>query len=411
MMDTPTNVRRAGMDGDFSFMRVPEALTNWRALVGLGVGVLLASLLFALSIRLSMTYDWLSDTVSLLALAFLLCGVNAAGIALSDAVYERPARTILSYVIAGVLCLPRLIGMLLVLLVAAVLVMLAILLVMWIGQIPGLGAAWLVVAVPAALWALMGLLLGAYIMIAVAGPAIWNGERLTHSIFIAWRILRHDAWRALMKLLICLLMATVVGSIAFGLFASASLSLASLALAVWSGSIDSDLFSLRTLFSFEFSRGLEASVQGAMIGYVLAASAVVAATLLPFFMAGILVWGEFAQKFDLELIRREANEAVNKTQQRLQELKAAAESVAEQARAKTASEASSTTAADQPPRPLSLVAQDLSKTAKMGAKEPNDPSITQPSLEYGQQRCRQCGAEVAVEDSFCGHCGNPLKGH
>src|SRR5690606_28619572 len=136
---------------------------------------------------------------------------------LTDLARQRPYRSHVSYLLAGLACLPKLLGVGLLMVLAALAVLLCLALVFLVCKIPVLGPVLLVVAVPASVLVVAAGLVAWYVATSIAGPAIWDGERVLHSLTIAWHITRKYPFAAIAKIVGGVLLCSVFAFMLMGM--------------------------------------------------------------------------------------------------------------------------------------------------------------------------------------------------
>ena len=135
-------------EGQYSIFRLPEALTCWPALGVMAASFLAAALVFALGGFMA-RLGWVFPLVlSIVAFVIAMAGTSAAGICLTDLARQRPYRSHTSYLLAGLACLPKLLGAGLLMALAALAVLLCLAVVLVLCKIPVLGPVLLVAVVP-----------------------------------------------------------------------------------------------------------------------------------------------------------------------------------------------------------------------------------------------------------------------
>ena len=162
-------------DNPYSIFRLPEALTCWPAVSVMAASFLVAALVFALGGALARVWMGFTVLLALVAIVVGLAGISGAGACLSDLARKRPYRGLVGYFIAGLLCLPKLLGAGLLMMLAALALFLALAVVFFICKIPVLGPLLLVVVVPVAVLAMAALMLALYVASSIVGPALWDG--------------------------------------------------------------------------------------------------------------------------------------------------------------------------------------------------------------------------------------------
>lgn len=106
-------------DNPYSIFRLPEALTCWPAVSVMAASFLVAALVFALGGALARVWMGFTVLLALVAIVVGLAGISGAGACLSDLARKRPYRGLVGYFIAGLLCLPKLLGAGLLMMLAA----------------------------------------------------------------------------------------------------------------------------------------------------------------------------------------------------------------------------------------------------------------------------------------------------
>ena len=219
-------------DNPYSIFRLPEALTCWPAVSVMAASFLVAALVFALGGALARVWMGFTVLLALVAIVVGLAGISGAGACLSELARKRPYRGLVGYFIAGLLCLPKLLGAGLLMMLAALALFLALAVVFFICKIPVLGPLLLVVVVPVAVLAMAALMLALYVASSIVGPALWDGERVMHSLSITWHITRKYPFAAIGKIVGGMLLSAIFASMLFGLITSASFTVGGLFAAV-----------------------------------------------------------------------------------------------------------------------------------------------------------------------------------
>jgi len=352
----------------YSIFRIPEALTCWQAVLVIATSGLVAMLLFTLGgmlIQISWAFMFM---LGLLAVIALLAGVNGAGICLTDLVNKNPFRSVLGYLIAGLLSLPKLLGAGILLLLLYVMAILAVAIILLICKLPGVGPLLLVVGIPLSILIVAMTMIGSYMAASIVAPAIWDGEKVLNSISITWEITKRYPFAALGKIFGGLVLCILFGAIVFGLTFSASSIVAGMAIPIIGSGFR---INIASIMMGHF--GGNSYITGALIGFGLTFAAVATFIFLLPLMVGILTWREFSQQLDLESIRQKTSVAVKEAKGKVDEMKEKAKK------------------------------QSAPMTA--GATETNaDPLIAGPA----SISCPQCKGVVQDGDRFCEHCGHKL---
>eukprot|EP01034_Spumella_vulgaris_P046073 gene46073-57450_t len=184
-------------DNPYSIYRLPEALTCWPAMTVMAAAFLVAALVFALGGIMARLWLGFMPLFAIAAVVVGMAGISGAGACLSDLARGRPYRGLVGYFMAGLLCLPKLLGAGLVMGLGVLAVFLALAVVFFVCKIPVLGPLLLVVVVPVAVLLMAALMLALYVASSIVGPALWDGERVMHSLSIAWHITRKYPFAAI----------------------------------------------------------------------------------------------------------------------------------------------------------------------------------------------------------------------
>lgn len=374
----------------YSIFRLPEALTCWPALSLLAASFLAAALVFALG-GLTARLGWLFPLLlSIVAFVIAMAGISAAGICLTDLARQRPYRRFADYMVAGLMCLPKLLGVGLLMAVAALAVLLCLALVFLVCKIPVLGSVLLVVAVPVAVLVVAAGLVAWYVASSIAGPAIWDGERVLHSLSIAWHITRKYPFAAIGKIVGGVLLCMVFASMLMGVVSFAAFTVAGVGATVIGVGMQ---FNPGMLSGY----GLSGHMVGAGIGFTLVFALATAFVMLLPLMVGVLTWCEFSAKVDLRNIRSAADDTLKDVNAKVQEMKDKA-----QAAAASATPAAPAPAGPVTPAPSEAPAAGIATPPSAEAALPAAPLATAPAT------CPQCHSAVQATDRFCDHCGHKL---
>lgn len=396
-------------EGQYSIFRLPEALTCWPALGVLSASFLAAALVFALGGFMA-RLGWVFPLVlSIAAFVIAMAGTSAAGICLTDLARQRPYRSPVSYLLAGLACLPKLLGVGLLMSLAAVAVLLCLALVLVLCKIPVLGPVLLVAVVPVSVLAVAAALVAWYVATSIAGPAIWDGERVLHSLSIAWHITRKYPFAAIGKIVGGVLLCVVFASMLMGVVSFASFTVAGVGASVIGMGMK---FHPGMLSGY----GVSGHMVGAGIGFSLVFALATAFVLLLPLMVGVLTWCEFSAKVDLGHIRDVADEKLKDVNAKVQEMKEKAQTQAAAVREDLSSHTQRP--ADTAPVAASsmpAMAGASDAAAEQGVTETPKPADSiAPAVPAAvatapaTTSCPQCHGAVAPTDRFCDHCGHKL---
>lgn len=365
-------------DSPYSIFRLPEALTCWQAVAVMAASYFAAGLLMVLGGMLAQTSFIFPALFGLVAFVILLAGTSGAGVCLTDLARQRAYRGSVSYFIAGLFSLPKLVGAGLLMGLASLGVMLGMALVLLVCKLPGIGPLLLVVAIPVLVLAMALMLVGYYVTSSIVGPALWDGERVMHSLSIAWAITRRYPFAAIGKIIGGLMLSGIFASLLVGLLTVSSLVVGGMATPIVGGG---------TLMGPLMGMGMGSLMRGAAnghlvgagIGYALVFMTAAAFVFLMPLMVGVLTWCEFSEKVDLAGIRSTTDAKLKDVNAKVAEMKEKANSPAAVAPA-----AQAATTAAPATAPLSI------------------------DLPIGGQACPKCQGEVQDGDRFCEHCGHKL---
>ncbi|PIF92834.1 hypothetical protein CLU86_3784 [Acidovorax sp. 62] len=411
--NAPLNPSPARTDNPYSIYRLPEALTCWPAMAVMAAAFLVAALVFALGGVMARVWFGFTLLFAIVAVVVGMAGVSGAGACLSDLARGRPYRGLVGYFMAGLLCLPKLLGAGLVMGLGVLAVFLALAVVFFVCKIPVLGPLLLVVVVPVAVLLMAALMLALYVASSIVGPALWDGERVMHSLSIAWHITRKYPFAAIGKIVGGMLLSAIFASMLFGLLTSASFTVGGMFAAVvgmggdfgggmgygMGGRMGGGFNPLAVMMG-----GASGHVMGAGVGFSLVFALASAFVFLLPLMVGVLTWCEFSEKVDLGSIRDSADEALKEVNSKVADLKEKAQAqAAAAAAAATAATTAHNTANTASPAPAQAPAAAPSVA-------PVAPATAAPvaSTAPAAPACPQCHGEVQADDRFCEHCGHKL---
>lgn len=332
----------------FSVFRVPEALSNWRAVVAIAAGAIAFALLVFVARDLPGIASAILMVVGVIA---YLSGLSGAGACLLDQARSNPPASVPTYLMRGLFSLPRLLGVLVLMLLAFLLVGAVVGVYLFFCKIPVLGPLLLAIGIPLLVAVVAAALAGIYVMTTLAGPAVWDGHGVLTAFRASVEILRHHTWPALSKIVGGFLLAVFLSTLFLGFVFWAAGVVAVLAGAILN--VPLGMPGMSMLVGGGFSGGYEGLLVAgtAGFGFVLFISMALA-SLTPC-MVAILTWLEFSEKVDLVAARTEAEAAVETLRQKSRDL------------------------------------QDKYAAAATPQR----------------RKCSLCGADQTPDDKFCGSCG------
>ena len=419
--NAPLNPSPARTDNPYSIYRLPEALTCWPAMAVMAAAFLVAALVFALGGVMARVWFGFTLLFAIVAVVVGMAGVSGAGACLSDLARGRPYRGLVGYFMAGLLCLPKLLGAGLVMGLGVLAVFLALAVVFFVCKIPVLGPLLLVVVVPVAVLLMAALMLALYVASSIVGPALWDGERVMHSLSIAWHITRKYPFAAIGKIVGGMLLSAIFASMLFGLLTSASFTVGGMFAAVvgMGGDFGGGMgYGMGGGFNplAVMMGGASGHVMGAGVGFSLVFALASAFVFLLPLMVGVLTWCEFSEKVDLGSIRDSADEALKEVNSKVADLKekaqAQAAAAAAAATAATTAHNTTNTANTASPAPAQAPAAApvalAAVTPAVAPVAPAAPAAPAASTAPSAPACPQCHGEVQADDRFCEHCGHKL---
>ena len=398
-----SNSRLLATDNPYSIFRLPEALACWQAVSVMGASYFGAALLAALGGVLGQVSVVFSILLGLAALVVVLAGTSGAGVCLTDLARARPYRGVVSYFVAGLLSLPMLLGAGLVMLLLYLAVLVGAALVLLVCKLPGIGPLLLVVAIPLLVLVVALAMLGNYVAGSIVGPAIWDGERVMHSLSITWSITRNHPFAAIGKIIGGLLLSGVFAAMLFGL-----ITISSTIVAAIGGPIIGMGMAMRLDMGTLMGGYGGGHFLGAGIGYALVFVTAMAFVLLLPLMVGVLTWCEFSEKVDLSSIRNTTDQKLSEVNAKVAEMKEKA-----QAQAPTHSQAPSGTPTHthSDTQTHTPATQAVVATASTAAIAPEFVADDLPASTgaHTKAHCPRCSEVVHKNDRFCEHCGQPLS--
>ncbi|MDP5239973.1 hypothetical protein Q9Q94_10540 [Uliginosibacterium sp. 31-16] len=366
-------------DSRYSVLRAVEALSNWRALALIGAAALLTAVLYGVGARLGF---FMLSLTALIGMVVMAAGMSAAGVCLLDQGRNKPLRSLPEYFAAGLVALPRLLGLGLLIVLAYLALFIISAVLLFLCKIPVLGALLLAVLIPVLVTVFALAAAAVYIMLVLAAPAIWDGHGVLTSFSAALKIARTHPWEVLTKIALGLILCWLVSA-----FFLAFVMLASLQV----GGLSASIIGVGGGFGLAGLGGMGHGMDGAgglmiaaAFGYGLVFAVVAALLSMMPVMVSVLTWLEFSVKINLEEAAAEAAGALQSVKQTVAE--------AQQKYAAPAAQAASNKA-DAPATPESRVQQGAA------ADLPADKAAA---------RCSRCAADVPVGDMFCCVCGQRM---
>lgn len=370
--------------GQYSLVRLPEAIRCKPAIFLLVVAFVASAALFGMLDASARVHTGMVIINFLLVLLVFWAGVNAAGIALTTHMSGQMHLGFLDYFLAGLFCIPRIIGAMLLLALAFLLTYLAATLALYICRLPGLGALLVVVVVPVLICVLAALAVSLYLAFVIVLPALWAGEGVLASLTGLFHIVRHYPLQSIAKVFVGTLAALFFGAVLYGLLALGTVQTAFIAMPMIGNISIASIVHDGGLMSGLSGAGTP-QLTGAAIGFAIMLLIVAAMVNLLLMTVGVLTWGEYSAKIDLAAVRETVEAKVQSTKNKVQ---SARERLEEKRR-------SMTKEGDQ---------TDQAFKGENTSARPDPVTRAAPDLQ-----CPQCTKPVGTTDLFCGNCGHPLK--
>lgn len=375
-----------------SMFQCVSGLRNWRA-AGAMMGCFVAGILLAGLVGMALGQPGFgkSAIAALLLLLFYLTGIHAAGVLLMDQARGVAMRSVTDALVYGLLCVPKTIGLIIGLVLAAVGVYIVLALLILLCKLPGLGPVLYTIVFP--LVVVIGGLTATALMLCfqMALSAIWEGASITRALAQSVAILRSRLVETVLLLAVVLFLAGVVfvfvaSVLMFGLMPATGMSASILGGqgAVDMGGVGDGMGgAMAGLMSGGGAGGY--AIAGAIGGGVLWA---IAMTLVfQVALLGVnLVYLRVSEGLDASATEAAMLARIDDAKRKASEMGQKAKEVAERARAQAQQATTQRRAVQAPP----VVAAAPPQAAASSA-------------------CPQCSTAIAPEDLFCDHCGFKLK--
>lgn len=381
-----------------SLLGAASAFKNLRAIA-------LMALTFFAAVLVSVVFGFLARAAGSAAVAFLgglvafavvFYGANGVGIMMMREAQGQAAPGIADAVLQSLFSSHRLIAVAILegLIVLAAVIVVAVLL--FVCKIPALGPLLFAVVYPLSA-VVLGMLVFAlfYIMLPLAGPAVWTGSS-TFQVIARLNMLARSRLIAVItqQVILFFIVAFIAGIIfsvvmigfmmATGLSASIIGSDSAMGLRGFGGMLGG------------FGMGGSGHMAAGMIGGSLLMSV---AAVIPALIAtkGVcIVYLNVTRGLDFSQAEAELQSGMEAVKKKAEEARERAREMAEQARANQAAASSGPAAAATPVAPAAV--STSTAPAAAGA----------PSLAQSASSCPKCHAVVTADDKFCGECGHRL---
>jgi hypothetical protein len=426
-MSSPEQNRPAAVSiGTFSgVLQAVSGLRERRAIAAMYGCLVVGVLLVAVTGRMGPLGAMLGALLFMVAMA---TGINAAGGLQMDAARGQAPRSITDALAFGLLCIPRLLLLALLLFVVVLAVVLVLAVLLLLCKIPVVGPLLYVVVFPLAIVALGVTIMGMFVCLVLALPAIWEGLGVLRTLAQTLEIVRTRLVEALLLLLLVGLLAFAVGMVVFGVLGvgvAPTMALSSSLLDLVPGGAFGSLLGAMQGNGYAVAAGVGGGLLWA------AASTLVAQVWL---LGLVIVYGRVTVGIDLDLTERAWRRGIDEARRRTIELGERARSSRDHTRPTSAPvhdpsmgevpwAPTTTPEFARPPAAVAPLAASTSASAAPWASPSNtSASSAQPpagsppsSATAGGEppartlHCPTCAAVCSTEDVFCGVCGERLR--
>ncbi len=430
--------------------RAGEGLTQWRPLVMGFITMVLCGLLTVASQWLAtsvggMTGVLLFGLCMLVVVVVFFSGISAVGVMLMDKAQNISVRGFSDAAFAGLLCVPKFLGLMLLSLVAALLFYLVAAIIYFICKIPVLGAVLAFVAHPV-LIVVASVLIVAWmcVIMPLFAPAVWSGLAFKAALASVIGIARSRLVEVvLMQVVLYFIMLVISGLLLMGLL-PAAMSLTGMGASV----MGVNLAYLSMMgFGALSNMGAMGSVTGLLLGLGVLLGVVAALLWQVAVMGQNLLYLQANASVDSVQAEAALNGVWNDVRKRAEGAKERAIAAAERAKqmaaekaqeVAAANEARKAAAAEQAKVQAALAvereetrlkeeaeqreqaqaaalmdaeqqAQEAAATAALQADAQSQTKEVASNQAPEQTSCTQCHEPVNQTDVFCGNCGTKLK--
>lgn len=365
-------------DAFSSLFQAIGGLRNVRAAVAMLSCLLVAALLGgAVAALLGRFGTWAFVLAGAVFFVGYLTAVNASGILLLDQARGIQPRGLVDALIFGLICVPKLIALMVLLLVVCALIFLALAILFFFCKIPGIGPVLFVAVFPLSVVVAGAVICWLFFGGNLAYVALWDGATVMRAIAQAVAIGRTRLMESMLLQAVVLLLSSIVGIVVFLVLAIGFLPTSAMSVSiVGTGDGGGDIRSILT----NFGSGGGYAIAGAIGTGLLWAVAVTLVTQV--YLLGIeLVYLRVTEGLDSTAAEQVLTEHIDTARRRAAELgekaREAAERAREQARRAT---------------PVAAVAPAQA------------PSQAPPAVRLASV-CPQCRKPITDQDVFCGECG------
>lgn len=429
--------------------RAGEGLTQWRPLAMGFITLVACGLLVFVSQALARGMGGFAGVLlfGLLMLAtavVFFSGVSAVGVMLMDKAQGIAVRGFADAAYAGLLCVPKFLGLALLALVATLVFYLVAAIIYFVCKIPLLGAVLAFVAHPVLIIAASALIVAWVCVVApMFAPAVWSGLPFKAALASVIGIARNRLVEVvLMQIVLYVILMVITGLLFMGLL-PASISLTAMGTGIAGGGAGGmGLEGLMYMGPRALSHmGMSGSVIGLWLGVGVLFCVIFALLGQVAVMGQNLVYLQASSSIDSTGEEQALDGVWSDVRKRAEEAKERAKAAAERAKqvaaqkaqeVAAANEARKAAAAEQAQQQAALAAEreaarqaaeaarlqaEQAAAAQQAAQEAQRLADAQPAAAPQAQEaapaaapnCPSCHGQVGRTDSFCEHCGHKLK--
>ena len=361
-----------------SMFQAIGGLRNVRAAIAMLSCLLVAALLGgAIAALLGRFGTWAYVLAGAVFFVGYLTAVNASGILLLDQARGIRPRGLSDALIYGLICVPKLIALMVLLLVVCALIFLALAILLFFCKIPGIGPVLFVAVFPLSVVVAGAVICWLFFGGNLAFVALWDGATVMRAIAQSVAIARTRLMESMLLQAVVLLLSSIVGIVVFLVLAIGFLPTSAMSVSiVGTGDGGGDIRSILT----NFGSGGGYAIAGAMGTGLLWAVAVTLVTQV--YILGIeLVYLRVTEGLDSTAAEQTMTEHLNTARRRAAELGEKAREAGERARQ-----------------------QARSATPVAAGAQAQAPPQAPPSAKLASV-CPQCRKPITDQDLFCGECG------
>jgi hypothetical protein len=420
--------------------RAGEGLTQWRPLLLGFLTLLVAAGLVALSMWMvshmfSALGGLLALLINLVAVVVVLAGTSGVGAMLMDRAQELPVRSFHEAALFGLRCIPKFLGLGLLVLLAGLAFFLVAAIVYFVCKIPVLGALLAFVAHPVLIVVGAALLVTLLFVInPLFAPAVWSGLSMKAALASVLGIARKRLVQVVLMQLVLYVVVGIISSLLMTGLLPVGMSLTGLAASIMGGGAGMTGgyggygYSPMGMFG-----GLMAN--GSMVGLVMGLAvlmAVVVALMAQVMILGLnLVYLQAQEHLNPEEAEGELNDFLGGMRQHAQQATQRAKQAAEHARQMAEQKAQEMAAAHEARRAAAaeakaeqerqaqadrdraaaeaVAAQQTQNQARHDAEQAAQQESGHDRATTPAPHCPACQHAVGPTDAFCGECGHKLK--